>query len=469
MTRTTHPAAPPDLRTLSRSTAATASVPRPPRRWLARLGIPLFVLLAIASLVLYTARSLLWPSIDVWVAPVVMKQASNSINSSGGATTNAAPRQQVLVQAPGWIEADPYAISVPALTDGVVQDVLVLEGQRVEKDQDVATLIDADKKLALARSAAELEATKSELNAAKSSYDAAVTRADEVRDEVNRKRELVKVGGISEGQFARLELRLRSMEQEVAAAQAAVRTAQARTRQHEVACDEAELALARTKVLAPAAGVVLARLAEPGARISMEGPMASTLLRLYDPSKLQVRVDIPISEAAKVGVGTDAQIVTEALPDTIFKGKITRLVHEANIQRNTVQVKVAIDNPAETLKPEMLTRVRFYGTSTSPSIHAATTNTDQPDTFIIPTAALHHASAGVAHVFIVNQPSDSGPTASMRQVSFEPSNLEGHAQVQGPIREGDRVILEPLDQITDGARIKVLGEKPSTGATHAAH
>jgi RND family efflux transporter MFP subunit len=431
--------------------------------------VPVGVLLAIAALLLYSARSLLWQQTDVWVAPVVVRGAG----ASPGAAQNT---DTVLVQAPGWVEADPYAISVPALTEGVVRDVLVLEGQRVEQGQVVATLIDEDAKLTVSRRRAQLEGVRAEAEAARAAVAVAEARADEVRDDVNRKRPVVTSGGVAVGEFAQLEVRLKTMEREVAAARSAIAVIEAKEREQAVACAEAELALDRTKVKSPVAGVVLARLVEPGTRISMENPsvMMGAVVRVYDPAKLQVRVDVPIAEAAKVGLGTEAQIVTEALPDRVFKGKVTRLVHEANIQRNTVQVKVAIENPSETLKPEMLTRVRFVGKSAvqgGVSATAASTGAGPQavDTaYLIPTAALLHANGGTAHVFIVDNSAAAGATAAMRPVSFRPA-MDGYVEATGPLHEGDRVIIEPLEQVRDGARVRVMGEKTGTEASHAAH
>lgn len=434
----------PDLLTLSR-TGPAPQVSPPPRRWLLRVGIPVAVIAAVAALLLYTARGALVPATEVRVAPVV------ALPSGAAAPAGAAP--QVLVQAPGWVEADPYAISVPALTAGVVKEVLVLEGQRVEKDQVVATLVDEDARLAHKRSTTELEAMTAELAVAQANHAAAVNRAAEVRDEVDRKRGLVQAGGISEGQFARLELRLRAMEQELEGAQAAIAAAQARVRQREVAREETALALERTQVRAPAPGVVLERLVEPGARVSMEGAMPGAVVRLYDPSRLQVRVDVPIAEAAKVGLGTPADVVTEALPDAVFKGEITRLVHEADIQRNTVQVKVALHDPSPTLKPEMLTRVRFMGTPQP----GATAAAEHSQRFLIPADAVVREATGAGHVFIVDLVDPAGPAAARRSITFAPAQ-QGLVQASGDLREGDRVILEPLEGLRDGRRIRVAGE-----------
>ncbi len=434
----------PNLLTLTRGSTATQVSP-PPRRWLLRVGLPIIIIAAVAALLLYTARDALVPAVEVNVAPVV------AIANNGPAPSGAAP--QVLVQAPGWVEADPYAITVPALTAGVVKEVLVLEGEHVEKDQVVATLIDEDAQLAKKRSASELQVMQAELAMARAAHAAALNRTAEVRDEVERKRGLVDAGGVSEGQFARLELRLRAMEQELEAAHAAVLAAEARVRQHVVACEEADLALERTRVRAPASGVVLARLVEPGARVGMDGP---AILRLYNPAKLQVRVDVPIAEAAKVGVGTPANVVTEALPDVVFKGEVTRIVHEADIQRNTVQVKVALHDPSPTLKPEMLTRVRFMGTPQSGAASSAAAS-EQARRVLVPAQSVIQEGEGKGRVFIVDQSHAAGPVAASRSITFTPAQ-EGLVQATGDLREGDRVIIEPLEGLKDGQRIRVAGK-----------
>ena len=122
--------------------------------------------------------------------------------------------------------------------------------------------------------------------------------------------------------------------------------------------EEAELAVSRTQVRSPVAGVVLVRLVEPGQRLMPDAnnPFAGVVLRVYDPANLQVRVDVPLADAAKVAVGDAVEITIETLPDRTFHGAISRSLSEANLQKNTVQVKVVITDPAPELKPEMLAK-----------------------------------------------------------------------------------------------------------------
>lgn len=467
---------------LSLSGKHDSAVPRPRRRWATRIGVPLAILLGAAGLLVYAARASLVPRIDVWVVPVVAKAGGAGGGGAGSQEHRPPPTTAggtVLTQAPGWIEPDPYPITVPALTEGVVKEVLVLEGQSVKTGEVVARLVDEDAKLAAARADAELESERAASERARADQGAAEARAEEVRGEIARKRPLVEAGGFTRGELRQLELRLAAAEREAESAKAASRMGEAAVKRHEVVCEEARLALARTEVKAPTPGVVMERLVEPGARISMGAAagggrgMSGAVARLYDPSKLQVRVDVPLADAAKVGVGTAAQISTEALPDVVFRGKVSRVVHEADVQRNTVQFKVAIENPAEgggALKPEMLTRVRFYGTPASPAHedHAATGAggdeiagaASSGTALLVPESAVTKPHHGPLQVWIVDQRGgSSGAVAAVREVEARAAG-SGVMEVGSGLRPGDRVIVESSRPLKEGARVRVLGEKP---------
>ena len=449
-----------DLASLSRTPAA--NVPRPPLRWKTRVLLPAVILAAVGGLLFVSAREAFLPSIEVAVAPVVSKPVS----AQAGNTADA-PATSVAVQAPGWIEADPFAVSVPALADGVIQEVLVLEGARIQPNQVIARMVDADARLGVARAQAELSERRAELDRARATLAAEQARADEVRDEVRRKKDLVESHAIAEGQYARLELRLKAQEATAAAAAAEVAQAQAALKTAEVALDAAQLTLDRMEIHSPVGGVVLARNVEPGTRISMNAPGADArgmgIIRVYDPAHLQVRVEVPIADAAKVGVGQAAEIISEALPDRVFKGKVSRLVHEANIQRNTVQVKIAIEDPDATLKPEMLTRVRIMGSAprTSPTASTGTHPTHAPGTRLMaPKSAVIEVQNDTGHVWVVDLPSGSARKAAVKLGPVDGDWLE----LTEGVRPGDRLILPPHTGLTQGAKVRVAAAPAPEGA-----
>ncbi len=148
------------LHTLRKEPSSEAAVPLPPKRWVSRVLLPGGIILICLILLAYTARDSLWPATDVRVVRVLSKFAAQATGS-------------VTVQAPGWVEADPFPIYVSGLATGVVDEVLVLEGHEVKVGDVVVTLIEDDARLALERAQADLEKRRAELPI----YDAALTAA----------------------------------------------------------------------------------------------------------------------------------------------------------------------------------------------------------------------------------------------------------------------------------------------------
>jgi len=463
-----------------------SDIPRPRSRWKTRLLVPVVILSSTTGLLVYSARSALTPLTEVRVIPVVTaSRATAEPAESAGTVHEAGTDSTVIVaQAPGWIEPAPYPVLVPALAEGVVEELLVLEGERVEAGQVVARLIDADARLAVESAEALLASLHASVIKAEADVRAAEARSADIDDQLARTSKLVPTGIASESQLALLRFRLHATQEELAATQASLLAARANARVQEVACIEAKLKLSRMEITSPLAGVVLKRYVEPGSRVSTSGlsqsagatePMSSAVLRIYDPARLQARVDVPLADCAKVHVGTRAEIVTEALPDTVFLGVVSRIVHEANIQRNTVPMKVAIENPMEILKPEMLVRVRFhaqpaYTASSTPRPSAlpengtasASSTTVQGQEFfrlLIPSRVLLDRQGDAGRVWVVeHDPRDQTTVAAERKIRMEAASTAGLVSVIDGLRPGDRVIVNPPTSLMQGTRVRILGE-----------
>jgi HlyD family secretion protein len=472
-----------DISTLSRA-GARADVPRPRMRWMTRVVLPLAMLAGAGLLLAYAARGALTPAVEVRVVPVVVKaggthDAEGTSAPGGDAGGTPAPRGGgTIVQAPGWIEPDPFAVGVPVLIDGVLKEVLVLEGERVDAGQVVARLVDDDLRLAERTARAMVGEREAELSRARAALESAraqerVQRAmlDEMSDELARKQKLVEAGGVSAGAVRRLEIRVGGLEASsmqtasaTAEAEAMVRLAGAMVETAAAAHAEASLRLERAEVRAPVSGVVMARLVSPGSRAMMQGePAGGNVVKLYNPARLQARVDVPLADAAKIGIGTTAQVTTEALPNRTFAAVVTRVVHEANIQRNTVQFKVAIENPSDQLKPEMLCRVRFAvgagdsgGTGEGVGVGAG------DEVLLLPGAAVRErtreGSGERGMVWLVRHGSRGGEMVASR-VSVRLGGIEeGSIVVLEGVRPGDRAVVDPPAGLRDGARVRIIGE-----------
>ena len=328
----------------------TSTIPLPSVRFGTRVVLPAVIVFSALSILAWSSWRAWAPLTMVSAVPVVIRAASTApntdMNSAANTATvvdnaqtresqmNAAPMSTprgAVVQAPGWVEPSPFPIAASALTSGVVREVLVLEGDHVEKNQVVARLINDQSQIALRGREAEVKIKSAELAM--------------LQDELDRKQKLVAGGGVSEGEVARLSIK-------VLGAKAVVDQANA-------AREEAELTLGRADIRAPVAGVVMARLAAPGSLVGMDA-LTAAVVQLFDPNNLQVRTDVPLADAGRLRVGQQAQVQFDALPGQIVRGRVLRLVQQADIAKNTLQAKVLLENPPPGLVPDMLARVRIF-------------------------------------------------------------------------------------------------------------
>jgi RND family efflux transporter MFP subunit len=482
-----------------------------------RVLLPSVVLLLAGLMLAYSARDAVFPARPVRVVRVVAREAAPA--ATGGAAAPAelssSATAAVAVQAPGWIEPDPYPVFVSALTPGVIDRVLVLEGEPVKVNQEVALMVPDDARLALARAEAELARRKALRDAAQTDWDnpialvrmVAVSRAmlaeakaelaqlgamiaekaamqSEAQAIYDRVRKLLpnaasqqdveqaqfrldaqraavestqKLRPVLEAKVARYEAELKAAEEDLrlrVALRRALDEAEAALAEAQAARDEAKLRLSRMTITSPVAGVVMQRLVAPGAKIMLDGDMehSAHILHVYDPKKLQVRTDVPLAEAAKVGVGQRAKVIVDVLPDQEFAGVVTRFVHQADIGKNTVQVKVSIESPSPLLKPDMLARVKFLSTGggAGESVPAAGASVSTLAIYAPLSAVQRHGEH--PQVWLVA----AGNRLRPQPVALGVARDDGWVAVVEGLRPGDVLVAEPAADLKEGERVNPI-------------
>ncbi|HVJ46351.1 MAG TPA: efflux RND transporter periplasmic adaptor subunit [Luteolibacter sp.] len=424
--------------------------------------LPVGLLLGFALLFLLLFRDRLLPATDVRVTPAMAIEEKSTISTGPAASSG-----KLLFQASGWIEPDPLPVKATALTDGVVDQVQVLEGQSVKKGELLGTLVDADAKLEVTTATAELEMAKNEfeahctntqiflqqLESEKAGLTADQANADEAADRLRRLEqaatsavELERVNARFENSRRQAALISRQAKIDEIAHQLSkvayeAASLQAKVDGSKAALAKAELAFSRTKITSPIDGRVLRLTAAPGQKkmLIMEEEDSSTIAVLYDPSHLQVRVDVPLADAAGLSVGQKAKVRCNLLPDSIFEGEVTRITGEADLQRNTLQAKVRINVPDDRLRPEMLCRVEFLDTAPKTSVPGESTSL----AVYIPEAALSGDTVWVCD--------PSSNRASKRTVTPTSARENLHRIDQG-ILPGEWVVLEPTG-LREGQRL----------------
>lgn len=213
--------------------------------------------------------------------------------------------------------------------------------------------------------------------------------------------------------------------------------------------DEAQLRVDRLTIYAPISGAVQERLKGPGDKVMrmMDSPESAHVLHLYDPEKLQVRVDVPLADASQMFVGQLCEVIVEVLPDTTFQGVVDRITYEADLQKNTLQAKVTVLDPSPLLRPEMLTRVKFLprGGGDQPAPELSET------AVLVPTEAIDNGRVWVVR----NRRGDVGKVFAQPVDVIEQNGP--WARVRGELRAGDLLAINTTD-LAEGARVRITGE-----------
>ena len=262
------------------------------------------------------------------------------------------------------------------------------------------------------------------------------------------------------------EVRVRQAETLRSAAGADVKSYQAKLEeaQHEVSDAEvevrkAQLELDRTKIYAPTNAVVMQLHVRVGYIMggggkNSSGEQKATAITLYDPAKLQVRVEVPITKFQFVHNGQPAIVeIEDVLPGKKLQGTVLYDTHFANVARNSVPVKVALpDNSPEQLRPEMIASVRFI----SPKKENKTKQL-AVERLVIP-RRLVQWEGEQARVWVVDQ---LPGTAIIKAVTLAPGEKDKTGEtvelVSG-LLPTDKLITSGTDQLKPNQRISISGE-----------
>jgi RND family efflux transporter MFP subunit len=383
---------------------------------------------------------------------------------------------ELLFQATGWIEPDPFPIMVTSLYSGVVDKVHILEGQKVKNGQVIVSLIAEDAQLAYDESIARLSQSfseeaiiKADIDFANASLSAAMARVtkdeillEEKNDSLSRLT-LLPTGAVAEQVLYQTKLGVKKQQamlstsnSEVKKQQALVEKLKMNLRSQQIASkifsiqkERSELDLNRTQVKSPVDGIVLRSLSKPGSRmmLHMDGMDAAAAAILYEEGKLQARIDVPLSEAAKINLGQSVEVSSSIFPEKIFQGKVSRILGEADLQRNTLQVKVSLLDPHPKLRPDMLCRAKFFEVKSKK--HSAA---PRMKTFI----KQNIYGSNQVSPFDLWVVSKDGNHAESRTVSLGSIRREGYIEVSQGLLPGDRVILDPPPSLKEGDRIKII-------------
>jgi len=229
------------------------------------------------------------------------------------------------------------------LSSGVIQAMMVEEGDRVKKGQVLFRLRSAAQDLGVRQAEAALATAE----VAKASAET----------ELRRTRALSESGSVAPAVLDQVQARYDAAVAQVAQARAAI--------------DSARQASADTTVTAPFDGIVASRRANVGETVTMMPP--TVVLVVQDIDSLEVRANLPESALATLHPGSPVQVRFPAINVT-REVTITRVNPSVDPMTRTIEVVAEVPNPDHALKAGMLVECDFRPPATTtarPDVAAA--------------------------------------------------------------------------------------------------
>ncbi|MEG9327224.1 efflux RND transporter periplasmic adaptor subunit [Salinimicrobium catena] len=299
------------------------------------------------------------------------------------------------VEIPGDVETDENITIYPEFS-GVLLDVLVEEGDRVNKGQVLARIDDGG----LSSQLAQLE-----------------TQAALAKTTFERQKRLWEQNIGSEIQFLEAKANYEAVQNSV---------------------DQLKSQLAKTVVRAPFSGVIDEAFSEQGEVVA---PGQSRLFRLINLSNMYITAAVPESYLGSIKKGTEV-MVEIAATGTEFQSQIQQVGNFINPNNRTFEIKVAVPNDKELVKPNLIATVKLNDYTSENAV-------------IIPEGVIQKNAAGQSVIYVLQSTNDSTGTAEKR--ILETGKIyNDHVEVLSGLQPGELLITEGAKNISEGEEVKIL-------------
>jgi len=369
-------------------------------------------------------------------------------------TTTAAISRQLprFFEATGSLAAD-VQTDIQPQTAGKIVAVGVDMGSAVRKGQMLVRIEDADLKLRVDQSVAQLDSAKAgvrqaeekiglrpnqqfdpakvaEVSAAQANYDLA-------EKNFARAGKLVESGDISRAEFDQRKSQRDSLRQvyESTIAQArqnyaAVMVARTNVTNAQTQVDLARRTLAYTTVTAPIDGYVSERPVDVGAYVSTTTRVAT----IVKTNPLWIRMDIPEQAVTQIKNGQAVSLTTSSWPDRSFSGRIRRISPNVTAASRTLTVEAEIDNGGGALKPGQFGTARILLPQTEAAV-------------LVPQRALRTVS-GSTYVYVIKN-------GHAEQRLVQAGQLESDlVEIKSGVAADELVATSNVDQLSDGVAVR---------------
>jgi RND family efflux transporter MFP subunit len=194
-------------------------------------------------------------------------------------------------------------------------------------------------------------------------------------------------------------------------------------------------------VYAPVSGVVVSSPVPEGSTVST----ATVLFTIAAAETLEIEALIPEREVGQLRTGLRAEVRLEAFPGEVFMAEVVRLSPVVDSVSRTKKIALRFVRGDPRINPGMFARIKLNTRS-------------YPNVVSIPQDAVVD-NRGKAAVYVLEE-SGGGETAAVRRREVETGvSVDGEMEIRSGLPAGERVVVQGQQFLTDGAAVRVIGNK----------
>lgn len=285
----------------------------------------------------------------------------------------------------------------PEMT-GTLIKVYVKEGQKVNKDQLLATIDDGGM-------SSQLEQLKTQAALAKTTFE----RQKRLWEQ--------KIG--SEIQYLQAETNYLAVENSV---------------------KQAQSQLSKANVRAPFSGIIDDVIQEQGTVVSPGSGQA--VFRIVNLSDMYIEVDVPESYLKGVTVGKEVKVYFPVLGDSITS-VIRQTGNFINPTNRSFRVEIAVPNKKRNIKPNLTARVQINNYSSDNAI-------------LIPQSVISENAQGEQYVYLATEADSNDMAIAKKQIINTGQSQGDFVEVLAGITPGSQVILEGARNVRENQQVKII-------------
>jgi RND family efflux transporter MFP subunit len=193
-------------------------------------------------------------------------------------------------------------------------------------------------------------------------------------------------------------------------------------------------------VVAPFDGVITLRNVDVGTLVQADSSSGTFMFTLAHSDVIRIQLYVPQDDALGVAPGTQAIVRVPELPGRDFPGTVARIADALQPGTRTLLTEIDVPNPDHALSPGMYCRVELKIPRTGPSV-------------IVPSEAVVFNRDGLSVAVVEDGMVHLRNITSVR-------DLGTSVEVSTGVKEGDRVILNPQVDLTDGRKVALRADQP---------